>query len=551
MRLKGVQIEEERLQEIERRNHILLNRISFQMLNPSEVSSLHIHSEEETLALIIDAVDHKRKRDKEKITKENMTILQRIEDKAPNYNRLAWFNERRKNLEYLANISSYPMHYMEDLDEYEEQFPYRGRTPGGTHHPIRAQTHDPKENTDLDTKQTMRPSTEPMRMPKKQENLKKMASANAEEPLVSIPRSHSAGTHKTKQPVRPKPEVTEKVEESGQIPEEIVAGRESVAVDRRPTIPAKDIPEAIDSNIVSGSGSKEELQDAEPVEEEVVAEAKETTQSPTLVSKVASKAGSKVNLKDSAPASKKGSRADLHHNGSAAKLNDSSSVPASNKASASNLRKEVLASSQKASAAKLASTVPASKQASVSNLLDAKQSSKTASAVVSKAASAAKLNDDSSQSKSVKGSAKSLSKTASSKSPLAAPLRASNKSLTKSSSEPLVMSKSLANSKEKLKDSPKSVKGSKSSLNKAASESVVIGKGGSLVASKSKLIESFTAGEAKSQKGSADNVVSNEPEIENEVVSSGEPNTEDEQKATEDPPATEEIDPTADPDLEY
>ncbi|ORY49074.1 hypothetical protein BCR33DRAFT_18171 [Rhizoclosmatium globosum] len=351
MRLKGVQIEEERLQEIERRNHILLNRISFQMLNPSEVSSLHIHSEEETLALIIDAVDHKRKRDKEKITKENMTILQRIEDKAPNYNRLAWFNERRKNLEYLANISSYPMHYMEDLDEYEEQFPYRGRTPGGTHHPIRAQTHDPKENTDLDTKQTMRPSTEPMRMPKKQENLKKMASANAEEPLVSIPRSHSAGTHKTKQPVRPKPEVTEKVEESGQIPEEIVAGRESLAVDRRPTIPAKDIPEAIDSNIISGSGSKEELQEAEPVEEEVVAEAKETTQSPTLVSKVASKAGSKVNLKDSAPASKK--------------VNDSFSIPASNKASASNLRKEGLASSQKASAAKLASTVPASKQASV------------------------------------------------------------------------------------------------------------------------------------------------------------------------------------------
>ncbi|KAI8614785.1 hypothetical protein BC830DRAFT_1125780 [Chytriomyces sp. MP71] len=123
MRLKGVQIEEERLHDIERKNHILLDRISFQMLNPAEVSSLHIHKEEETSSLMMDARDHKRKRDKEKITRENLIILQRIEDKAPNYNRCEWSNERRKNLEHLANIAKYPTHYMKILEEYSEQFP--------------------------------------------------------------------------------------------------------------------------------------------------------------------------------------------------------------------------------------------------------------------------------------------------------------------------------------------------------------------------------------------------------------------------------------------
>ncbi|KAJ3236172.1 hypothetical protein HDU81_011104 [Chytriomyces hyalinus] len=192
MRLKGVQIEEERLHDIERKNHILLDRISFQMLNPSEVSSLHVRLEEDnTRALISDAVDHRRKREKEKITKENSLILQRIEDKSPNYNRCDWSNERRKNLEHLANIAKYPSHYIKILEEYAQQFP------PGRKFSFQTKTRSDKkqsgdDNNDADiTSDAEAPeiieATHETKEHSKDETT--MVMAEPEEPLVFIPAS--------------------------------------------------------------------------------------------------------------------------------------------------------------------------------------------------------------------------------------------------------------------------------------------------------------------------------------------------------------------------
>ncbi|KAJ3332767.1 hypothetical protein HDU76_013179 [Blyttiomyces sp. JEL0837] len=109
----------ERLHDIERKNHILLDRIHFQMLSSFEVSNLT--RKEDPRAFMIGAGDHRRERDLQKIMKENLTILQRIEDKAPNYNRLEWLSDRHRNLGYLFNIAQYPNHYLSLLENEKSE----------------------------------------------------------------------------------------------------------------------------------------------------------------------------------------------------------------------------------------------------------------------------------------------------------------------------------------------------------------------------------------------------------------------------------------------
>ncbi|KAI9208484.1 uncharacterized protein BJ171DRAFT_565028 [Polychytrium aggregatum] len=125
MRLKRLQIQEERLHDIERKNHNLLDRIAFQMVNPSEVSGLDASRRYSTAPCpggqgppgegSLHAP--KRRRDMMQIAVENLTILQRLEEKAPYYNRLEWLAQRHKNLGYLLNIAQYPGTYRQLVDE--------------------------------------------------------------------------------------------------------------------------------------------------------------------------------------------------------------------------------------------------------------------------------------------------------------------------------------------------------------------------------------------------------------------------------------------------
>ena len=104
----------ERLSDIRRKNLILLDRIAFQMLHSSADKGgdnyrrlnrgRAIHSEE-------------RRRKNAIIHSENMIIFQRIEKKAPNYNRHEWIADRQRNLGYLKNISQFPANYYKLLEE--------------------------------------------------------------------------------------------------------------------------------------------------------------------------------------------------------------------------------------------------------------------------------------------------------------------------------------------------------------------------------------------------------------------------------------------------
>ncbi|KAJ3239122.1 hypothetical protein HDU81_006453 [Chytriomyces hyalinus] len=164
MRLKKTQTEEERMHTIEKNNNILFNRIMSQKLRDTDVSSIrdsrafdkrrdHIH----------EAHTHIRQCRNDNILKDNLTILQRIEEKAPNYNRLAWYSDRLRNLGYLCNIAEYPKHY---LDQLEEGKPHYDLVRPKTHEITHTQkgTFNPRKSQtapDIDTRSStlLRPKT--------------------------------------------------------------------------------------------------------------------------------------------------------------------------------------------------------------------------------------------------------------------------------------------------------------------------------------------------------------------------------------------------------
>ncbi|KAJ3295436.1 Ubiquitin-protein ligase [Rhizoclosmatium sp. JEL0117] len=206
MRLKKQQMEEERVHEIEKNNNILFRRIMNQKISHTEISDISkIKEYKENRNHIAASHEHFRKRGMEKILKENLTILQRIEEKAPNYNRLEWYSERCRNLGYLFNIAQYPKHYLDLLEEGKSNYDLvRPRT----HHSTRlvalaeraAQVKTAPERMQRD--QELRPKTrgEPISspLPDEEETVFKSKTPS----LKSITKSQQLPTHQSKGSVK-------------------------------------------------------------------------------------------------------------------------------------------------------------------------------------------------------------------------------------------------------------------------------------------------------------------------------------------------------------
>ena len=76
----------------------------------------------------------RRKRELQRITKQNRQILQRIQESQPTYNHIEWEEEAKANDQILANISEFKpkpntakmtgIHYQDDdmLVEYDDDF---------------------------------------------------------------------------------------------------------------------------------------------------------------------------------------------------------------------------------------------------------------------------------------------------------------------------------------------------------------------------------------------------------------------------------------------
>ncbi|KAL2919800.1 hypothetical protein HK105_200717 [Polyrhizophydium stewartii] len=108
VKLKKLQMEEDRLAQIERNNRILLEKMSHIM--EMEAKDPNIHGDRDYAHSLNGAF---RAREMTKIRAENRALLLRLEAKPPHYDHLKWIDERMRNLTYLQNISSYPQRFIE------------------------------------------------------------------------------------------------------------------------------------------------------------------------------------------------------------------------------------------------------------------------------------------------------------------------------------------------------------------------------------------------------------------------------------------------------
>merc|ERR1712159_427951 len=121
LKLKKLQMEEERLATVERNNRILLEKMSYIMRTKGRVDNWNSYDQKSLNKT-------KRQRDLLRVTHENQAILKRISSKEPYYNHLVWEDEWRTNQGYMANIAKYPQdwgykdnaHARDDEDEFEE-----------------------------------------------------------------------------------------------------------------------------------------------------------------------------------------------------------------------------------------------------------------------------------------------------------------------------------------------------------------------------------------------------------------------------------------------
>ncbi|KAI8926765.1 KIAA1430-like protein-domain-containing protein [Entophlyctis helioformis] len=116
MKLKKLQMEEDRLALIERNNRILLEKMSHIM--EMEAKDPNIHGDRDYAHSLNAGF---RAREMGKIRAENRALLGRLEAKQPHYDHIKWIDERLRNLAYLQNISCYPHRYIELRKEWAKQ----------------------------------------------------------------------------------------------------------------------------------------------------------------------------------------------------------------------------------------------------------------------------------------------------------------------------------------------------------------------------------------------------------------------------------------------
>ncbi|KAJ8601482.1 hypothetical protein CTAYLR_005710 [Chrysophaeum taylorii] len=109
--LKKEQLLEERYAEIERDNRLLLEKMSYIMRH----SSLPNDSQSYAHSLNREA----RKRELQRITRENQHILSRIQAAEPTYDHLAWAEHEKQHQEYMKNICELPV-VIHDQDVYDD-----------------------------------------------------------------------------------------------------------------------------------------------------------------------------------------------------------------------------------------------------------------------------------------------------------------------------------------------------------------------------------------------------------------------------------------------
>lgn len=109
---------EDRFAQIENENRLLLEKMSHIMrfkggIDCTNDSVKYSHS----------LSKERRRRELQRITKENQKILKRIQDARPTYNHIGWEEEAQRNREILENISEFktrPVSKAKDDDVFDD-----------------------------------------------------------------------------------------------------------------------------------------------------------------------------------------------------------------------------------------------------------------------------------------------------------------------------------------------------------------------------------------------------------------------------------------------
>jgi len=142
LKLKKLQLEEERLATIERDNRILLEKMSYIMRTKGRVDNRNNY-EYKSLNR------EKRQRELLRVTKENQAILYRINMRRPEYSHKKWQDDWEENQKFMDNISHYPSEWWVK----EKNSTPRGRKE------IKAAEEEEEEDTEESTQDTTQTST--------------------------------------------------------------------------------------------------------------------------------------------------------------------------------------------------------------------------------------------------------------------------------------------------------------------------------------------------------------------------------------------------------
>ncbi|KAL5264330.1 hypothetical protein ACHWQZ_G005431 [Mnemiopsis leidyi] len=117
LKLKKLQMEEERLATVERDNRILLHKMSNVMRTKGTVDN---HIDNKYIHKSLNKI--KRQRELEKIAWENKAIHKRIAAQGTRYCRDVWLDEWRVNERYMANICTFPQFWYDRMAEQDKPF---------------------------------------------------------------------------------------------------------------------------------------------------------------------------------------------------------------------------------------------------------------------------------------------------------------------------------------------------------------------------------------------------------------------------------------------
>ncbi|CAF0818871.1 unnamed protein product [Didymodactylos carnosus] len=135
MKLKKLQLEEERLATVERDNRILLEKMSTIMRTTGRVENRNDYNPK--------SLNHeKRRRELLRVSKENSTMIKRITNRKADTSREAWERNWSQNMNYANNISKY------DVDWHEHPKPSTSRSATDRHDSVRNE----KRSHDIDEK---------------------------------------------------------------------------------------------------------------------------------------------------------------------------------------------------------------------------------------------------------------------------------------------------------------------------------------------------------------------------------------------------------------